>query len=213
MGTVFKLTPQGSEAILYSFTGGHDGAGPVNSVLMDADGNIFGTTAGGGDQGSGTVFRIAPDGTETVLYAFKGGSDGKDPESELIADQDGNLYGTTAIGGANNLGTVFKMAPDGTETVVYSFKGGSDGSFPWGSGLWRDANGNLYGTTFQGSGSNGGVVFKISPAGIETILHSFSGHDDGAGSTSTLVPDGKGNLYGTAAYGGTGSCSRVRAAA
>jgi len=207
LGTVFKLTPQGSESILHSFTGGEDGYVPYGAPLLDADGNLYGT-AGGGDHGDGIVFRIAPDGTKTVLYSFKGGSDGIEPESDLIADGSGNLYGTTAIGGANNLGTVFELKPDGTETVLYSFKGGSgDGSYPWRSGLWRDANGNLYGTTLQGAASGAGVVYKLSPDGTEKVLHFFTDHDDGGEPTTTLVPDGKGNLYGTARLGGTGNCN------
>lgn len=96
----------------------------------------------------------------------------------MIADESGNLYGTTAAGRANDMGTVFKLAPNATETVLYSFKGGdSDGQTPQ-AGLWADANGNLYGTTFQGSAGNGGTVFKVSPAGEETVLHLFTGGAD-----------------------------------
>jgi uncharacterized repeat protein (TIGR03803 family) len=151
------------------------------------------------------VFRIAPDGTESVLYTFTGGADGQAPEAELIADENGNLYGTTVAGGANGAGTVFKLTHDGVETVLYSF-GNNDDAQPR-AGLWRDAKGNLYGTTSEGTVTTSGIVFKISPDGTETVLHDFTGGSDGAGPSGTLVPDGKGNLYGTAQFGGTGRCN------
>ena len=209
LGTVFKLTPQGSETILHSFTGnytgGDDGATPSAALLRDETGNLYGTTAQGGHQNVGTVYRIAPDGTESTLYSFNGGSDGTAPVAELIADESGNLYGTTIAGGTNDAGTVFKLAPDGTETVLYNF-GSNDDAQPQ-AGLWRDAKGNLYGTTFRGTVTGGGIVFKISTDGTETVLHRFTMGADGGGSSATLVPDGKGNLYGTAQFGGTGKCN------
>ncbi len=105
VGTVFKLTPGGQETILHSFAGDHDGSQPIAGLLMDEVGNLYGTTSLGGDSNAGTVFRIAPNGTETVLYAFKGGSDGRAPEAELIADESGNVFGTTAAGGSSDMGT------------------------------------------------------------------------------------------------------------
>lgn len=163
-GTVFKLTPEGEETVLYSFKGGSDGAYPYAGLLADAIGNLYGTTSGGDANDYGTVFKLSPEGEETVLYSFTGGSDGAYPSfgAELIADAEGNLYGTTSHGGSSGYGTVFKLSPQGEETVLYFFMGGSDGTYPFG-GLLADAMGNLYGTAEAGgsAGNNSGVVFKV----------------------------------------------------
>src|ERR1700730_17500096 len=149
-GVVFKLSPGGTEKVLYSFTGGSDGAYP-GGLIADSSGNLYGTTTYGGASGSrcgivcGVVFKLSPRGTETVLHSFTG-SDGRFPGSGLIADSSGNLYGTTHNGGvASTLGcsvygcgTVFKLSPDGTETVLYSFRG-RHGTFP-GAGLIADSS-------------------------------------------------------------------------
>jgi uncharacterized repeat protein (TIGR03803 family) len=135
--------------------------------------------------------------TETVLYAFTGGSDGGGPYAGLIADRAGNLYGTTIGGGASHNGVVFKLSPSGAETVLYSFTGGSgDGAGP-SAGLIADRAGNLYGTTLFGGASNFGTVFKLSPSGTETVQHSFTG-SDGVFPRAGLIADRAGNLYGTA---------------
>jgi len=168
-GTVFKLGSDGSESVIYSFAGQANGDGeyPVANLIMDKAGNLYGTTELGGiattctGSGSGTIFRITPDGTETVLYSFKGGSDGCLPEASLTMDGSGNLYGTTAGGGSMNSGTVFKLAPDGTESVIYTFTGSNgDGAYPI-SALITDSAGNLYGTTENGGGSGLGTVFEL----------------------------------------------------
>jgi uncharacterized repeat protein (TIGR03803 family) len=131
-GVVFKLSLGGTETVLYSFTGvPSDGAFPGTSGLIaDSSGNLYGTTEEGGQTNEGVVFKLAPSRTETVLYAFTGGSDGGSPVAGLIADSSGNLYGTTVEGGTPGLGTVFKLSPGGIETVLYSFTGGTDGSGP-----------------------------------------------------------------------------------
>ncbi len=142
-GTVFKLAPDGTHTVLYSFTGGRDGGVPEAPLLADQAGNLYGTTTQGGSggcggYGCGTVFKLAPDGTETILHAFRGGSDGAELfAAGLIADQAGNLYGTTWEGGKGcngaGCGTVFKLAPDGTKTILHSFAGGRhDGAGPQG---------------------------------------------------------------------------------
>jgi uncharacterized repeat protein (TIGR03803 family) len=156
-------------------------------------------------------------GPEQVLYAFQGGNDGADPIGNLIFDSSGNLYGATETGGgtdcSSGCGTVFELSPNGsggwTETILYSFQGGSDGAGP-SAGLIFDQAGNLYGTT-QGGGVNYlGTVFELSPSGnggwTETILYSFQGSPDGAGPQG-LIFDGSGNLYGTTGAGGEGTCS------
>ncbi len=210
-GTVFELRSNGKELVLYSFAGGNDGAGPAAGVIRDKLGNLYGTTAGGGLYNSGTVFKLAPDGTETVLYAFTGGSDGGPPYASLVADRAGNLYGTTYFGGANGGGNVFKVAPDGSETSLYAFctQGNcSDGNEPL-AALVVDKSGNLYGTTSTGGQYGNGVVFKLAPDGIETVLHSFNaGVGDGAWPISGLIAV-NGILYGTAQGGGTNSSGVV----
>ena len=203
-GVVFKLSPSGTETVLHTFTGGSDGGIPRAGLIADTGGNLYGTTAGGGASNAGTVFKLSPSGTETVLYSFTG-SDGSGPFAGLIADSSGNLYGTTQSGGASGgHGVVFKLSPGGTETVLYSFTGGSDGGTPR-AGLIADSSGNLYGTTqFGGPGCGGvgcGVVFKLSPSGTETVLYSFTG-SDGSGPFPGLIADSSGNLYGTTLSGG-----------
>lgn len=216
-GTVFKLAPDGTETLLHVFTGyPTDGALPQANLTSDGEGNLFGTTRGGGAPISwGTIFKLTPDGTETVLYNFAGGSDGAYPYAGLTADAAGNLYGTTYYGGGtgctNNYGcgTVFRLAPDGTESVLHAFAGGNDGANP-AAGVILDSAGNLYGTTIGGgagcSGYGCGIVFKIAPDGIETILHTFTGYPtDGSGPWGGLIKDKVGNLYGTTYVGGSGS--------
>jgi uncharacterized repeat protein (TIGR03803 family) len=209
-GTVFKLDPSGKETVLHSFTDNFsDGASPFGSVIMDAAGNLYGTTYVGGGHGYGTVFKLEPSGTETVLHSFTDGADGSLPSGNLIMDADGNLYGVADYGGNSSCsnvghpsgcGTVFKLAPSGTLTVLYSFTGGSDGADPSG-GLIMDATGNLYGTTWGGGAYGYGTVFKLDSSGKETVLHSFQS-SDGSGPSSGLIMDAKGNLYGTTYSGG-----------
>jgi uncharacterized repeat protein (TIGR03803 family) len=220
-GTVFKLTPSGNETVLYSFTGGMDGAFPSEKLVLDARGNLYGTTIYGGNAQCnvwfqytcGTVFKVTPAGQETVLYRFTGGKDGGNPMASVVLDAKGNLYGTTFEGGAGtcpgNCGTVFKVTPRGKETVLHSFNR-ADGAYPE-AGLVFDKKGNLYGTTAAGGKfQNAGTVFKLTPSGKETVLHSFPlgfTTTDGAQPRTGLVFDKKGNLYGTTLRGGDRGCS------
>jgi uncharacterized repeat protein (TIGR03803 family) len=199
-GTVFKLDGTGTETVLHSFTG-LDGAGPFAGLVRDREGNLYGTTSRGGTSGLGTVFKVDRTGAATVLHSFIG-PDGAGPLfAGLVRDKAGNLYGTTAGGGASGGGTVFKVDTTGTETVLHSFTGGADGAYP-AAGLVLDNAGNLYGTTFFGTG--GGKVFKLDPAGTETVLHSFTGAD-GGGPEASLILDKEGNnLYGTTDVGTSG---------
>jgi uncharacterized repeat protein (TIGR03803 family) len=221
-GVVFKVTPTGTATVLYSFTGGADGGGPLAGLVRDVAGNLYGTTQYGGSStacqdGCGTVFELSSTGTETVLHSFVGNpTDGWQPLAGLVRDAAGNLYGTTSQGGTGTCqggacffpGVVFKLSPSGTETVLYNFKGGADGNFP-SAGLIQDPAGNLYGTTtFGGATSascpNGcGVVFKLSPCGSGfKVLYSFTGGAEGSEPQAGLVRDGAGNLYGTTVSGG-----------
>jgi uncharacterized repeat protein (TIGR03803 family) len=197
--------------LLYTFTGGMDGSTPVGGVILDAAGNLYGTTSEGGNfacsQGCGTLFKVEGVGIKTVLHSFAGtgAGDGEYPNAALVRDGQGNLYGTTVVGGASGYGTVFKLDTTGKETVLHSFSGaGGDGAFPW-AGVVRDGQGNLYGTTVGGGVSGLGTVFKVDTTGKETVLHSFTGTVvDGAQPMTGLVLDTRGNLYGTTNSGGRG---------
>ncbi len=206
VGTVFKLASDGTESVLHSFAGGSDGANPQTDLITDATGNLYGTTSAGGTTNCGTVFRVKPNGHETVLYTFKCRPDGFTPNGGLVMDSAGNLYGTTYGGGAPNQGTVFKLAPDGTETILYSFQGGSDAAYPV-AGLIIDKKGNLFGTTYGGGDAGLGTVFKLSPKGKETVLYSFKGGSDGANPFAKVIADASGSLYGTTWAGGGSGCN------
>ena len=204
-GTVFKIAPSGVVTVLYTFTGGVDGGAPIGNLVLWKN-NFYGTTPDGGAFGEGTVFEVTKKGKERVLYSFTGGNDGASPFGGLIVDKEGNLYGTTIAGGSSGFegaggGTLFEVSQSGTESVLYNFTGGADGGKPLGS-LVKDANGNFYGTTQSGGSDYNGAVFKVSPTGVETVLHSFTrGSDDGASPESGVIQTGKA-LYGTTFYGG-----------
>ena len=219
-GTVFTMTPSGTENEIYSFKGPRgDGGSPIAS-LIDVKGTLYGTTAGGGKNscgggfftGCGTVFSITPSGKETVLYSFKGGKgDGQNPYYGSLAYLKGAFYGTARYGGKYGDGIVFKVTTSGKETVLHSFGSTSDGAGPAGGLI--EVGGILYGTTSFGTpcsygcgkkGSIYGTVFTITPSGKETVLYSFQGgKSDGENPLSSLINVG-GTLYGTAQGGAKG---------
>jgi uncharacterized repeat protein (TIGR03803 family) len=212
VGTVFKVTPGGTLTTLHAFNG-YDGDSPLGGLVQATDGNFYGTTEGGGANGSGTVFRITPSGTPTTLYSFcsqTSCADGSGPYAGLVQASDGNFYGTTGTGGAfGNYGTIFKITPSGTLTTLYSFcaqNGCADGEYP-GAELVQATDGNLYGTTQSGGTSQNcdsygcGTVFKITPSGTLTTLHSFN-YADGGYPYAGLVQARDGNFYGTTFKGG-----------
>jgi len=201
-GTVFQVSPSGVETILYNFTGSLDGGSPSAGLIQDEEGNFYGTTGNGGDYGPGTVFKLTPDGVETTLYSFDGFGLGGNPASTLVRDAEGNLYGTTVWGGGPGYGTVFELRSAGEFTILYEFKGGSDGMNPV-AGVIRDEAGNLYGTTKNGGDSGRGNVFRLSSGGTLKILHQFAGGTDGAHPVGGVIRDAKGNLFGATARGGT----------
>jgi uncharacterized repeat protein (TIGR03803 family) len=216
-GTVFQLSPSGKHRVLYSFTGsGGDGAFPYyGSLSRDSSGNLYGTTQQGGIYsqacpfGCGTVFKVDASGKETVLYRFTGtGGDGNLPYFGLVRDSSGNLYGTTFLGGADGVGTVFKVDPTGKETVLYSFSDSIDGGLPF-AGLLLDSKGNVYGTTGSGGASFFGTVFGISSAGQEKVLYSFNQPPDGFSPAAGLIRDSAGNFYGTTGSGGASAFGTV----
>jgi len=196
-GVVFKLDTTG-ETVLYSFTGGADGAYPTIGLVQDAAGNLYGTTAGGASP-FGEVFKLDTTGTETVLHSFTGVGDGGEPNG-LLSDAAGNLYGSTYIGGPSHHGLAFTLDTTGTETVLHNF-GGLRGGNP-ASALIRDADGNFYGTTWRGGSAGYGVVFKLDSTGAETVLYNFTGGADGGKPYAPLIRDASGNLYGTTSGGG-----------
>jgi uncharacterized repeat protein (TIGR03803 family) len=160
-GTVFKLTPAGKYTVLYQFSGGPDGYKPLDGLVRDSAGNLYGTTELGGTSEQGTIFKVTKTGAETVLYSFTGGADGAYPRASLVRDSAANLYGAAAYGGDGG-GTIFKMGSTGSFTVLHTFAGAADGANPFG-GLAMDAAGNLYGTAETGGTSGFGTVFKITP--------------------------------------------------
>jgi len=219
-GVVFKLTPtkagRWTKRDLYRFAGGTDGSGPAAGVIFDRAGNLYGVTSGGGSGGAGTVFELTHgkngDWTKKILYSFTGGSDGGSPDSILIFDKAGNLYGTTPSGGSAGNGTVFELTPGQSgrwkEKVLHAFQGNTDGAQPLFAGVIFDRAGNLYGTTELGGKYGIGTVFELSFRGgkwTETILHAFRGSPDGCNPAAGLVLSG-GILYGTTYSGGSSTC-------
>ncbi len=205
-GTVYKLDGSGHETVLYSFTGGADGAAPSAGLIQDSAGNFYGTTSNGGSAGVGVVFKLDPMGHESVLHNFTG-PDGSHPYAGVTFDSAGNLYGTTPDGGTRG-GVVYKLDPAGNYTVLQYFDYGPDGGYPLG-GVTFDSAGNLYATTWSGgppSGDYPGVVYKVDSSGIFSVVYTFTGFSDGGGSRSNVVLDSSGNLYGTTQYGGIGGC-------
>jgi uncharacterized repeat protein (TIGR03803 family) len=207
-GTVFEISPSGSETVLHAFEAesGQDGAFPLGGVVMDANGNLYGATSEGGPKFLGAIYKIAPGGAETVLYTFNGNQDGYAPSESLVMDGAGNLYGTTTYGGGQGAGTVFKITPDGALTTLYRFRGNGgygDGEEP--DGLIMDASGNLYGITRNGGGFGRGMVFEVTPNGTETALYNFKNDADGYLPDGDLAMDASGNLYGATFNGGTGN--------
>src|ERR1022692_937488 len=217
-GTVFELTPAAgggwTEKVLHNFTNSTDGVNPVAGLIFDGAGNLYGTTVWGGTYGWGTVFELTPAAgggwTEQLLHNFSG-PDGVAPQSALVIDAAGNLYGTTSQGGTYAKGTVFELMPsaggDWTEKVLYSFSNdGTDGTHPV-AGLLFDGAGNLYSTTYGGGTYNKGTVFELTPAAgggwTERVLYSFGNGTDGINPCASLIFDGAGNLYSTTQSGGT----------
>jgi uncharacterized repeat protein (TIGR03803 family) len=217
--TVFELTLTSggswTEHTLYNFADGVLAA--KGSLIFDAAGNLYGSTGAGGEYGGGSVFELSPGAgghwTWQVLHDFGNDADGNSPSAGVIMDAAGNLYGTTAGGGAYTGGTVFELSPAAgggwTEQILYSFANIPDGSTPYAC-LTFDSAGNLYGTTYYGGIYGGGTVFELSPVAgggwTEQVLHSFGNGTDGSGPSADVILDSAGNIYGTTAYGGTYNC-------
>jgi len=214
-GVAFAATPSDgkwADRVLHAFTGGKDGAQVVSGFTMDGQGNLYGTARSGGNYGAGVVFRATPTPTgwsKTVIYEFRGGSDGSTPQGDLTIGSDGNLYGMTRAGGSScDCGTVFRLTQQlsgsWTKEILHTFNG-NDGSTPW-AGVVTDSEGNLYGTTYYGGTGPSGVVFELTQnidgTWTETVLHNFSGAEDGGNSQAAVTLDPQGDIYGTTRYGG-----------
>ncbi len=232
-GTVYELSPDGHGGynfqVLYNFAGGSDGSNPLKGRLaLDASGNLYGTTYRGGASDNGTVYEVSRSGStwkETVLYSFTLGADGGWPNGGVVLDKSGNLFGASYFGGVNNCfegcGSVYELTHSGStwvETTLHEFQGGNNDGGADGTDLTLDAEGNIYGATFDGGGTGCGgdgcgVVFELSNTGSgwsEKILHSFSGTNDGQGPV-TVSFDAKGNLLGATQGGGLQNCSSYAA--
>ncbi len=208
LGEVFEITPTGTMTTLHSFEG-PEGGEPVAGLIQASDGNFYGTTLRGGAYGGGAVFKMSPGGTLTTLYSFcaqTGCPDGEEPEAGLIQATDGDFYGTTRDGGGSyRYGTIFKITSAGTLTTLYVFSM-IDGGYPV-AGLIQASDGNFYGTTSDGGASAicYGTIFKITPAGSLTTLHSFGTLpkcSDGGEPQAKLIQANDGNFYGTTMIGG-----------
>jgi uncharacterized repeat protein (TIGR03803 family) len=214
-GTVFQVTPAGVHTVLYNFTGGADGGEPYKGVTLDAQGNLYGTavTGGGGscEGGCGVVFMLANVGgtwTQSVIHTFTG-DDGSGVGSPVAFDKHGNLYGTTPTGGANGVGVVYQLKPNGsggwTFNVLYTFTGGADGAGGSAGRLLVSPAGNLFGVCTVGGVNGFGTVYEISPVNGQwqfTTLYAFKGAPDGLFPYGGLVIDKHGVLYGTTYYAG-----------
>ncbi len=214
-----------SQKVLYNFAGNPDGAGPQAALVMDAAGNLYGTTFGGGANYKGTVFELQNNNgqwTESVLYSFGAfRNDGTNPAGKLVFDKAGNLYGTTNQGGANSFGTVFRLTPTSNgwkETTLYNFGAfAGDASSPTG-GVFLDGHGNIFGVTKAGGTgpclgipvSGCGAFFELSHSSgkwTESVLYSFNASPDAASPSGDLIADSQGNFYGPSLQGGSTYCA------
>lgn len=209
-----EMSPDNSPmhfSVLHKFHGGAEGSYPLASLVGDAAGSLYGTTAIGGSgcgtAGCGVAFKIAPSGRETVFHTFND-QDGVEPSAAFLQDSAGHFYGTAPYGGeffgecSNGCGLVYEIDPGGNETVLYTFLGMADGNHPGNGQLIKDSAGNFYDTTPSGGTSNLGVVYKLDQNGNETVLHSFSGND-GKNPGWGVIQDGTGSLFGTTSAGGS----------
>jgi uncharacterized repeat protein (TIGR03803 family) len=211
-GTVFSITPSGTETVLHSFTGGLDGASPFARLIV-RNGTFYGTTylRGGchnrSQEGCGTVFSITPSGHETVLHGFADSPDGSNPRAP-VRYVNGTLYGATDLGGAYDSGTVYSITLGGKDKVLHSFGNGTDGAAPQSDLI--DVNGTFYGTTAGGGAyNNDGTIFSITPGGAEKVLHNFAGAPSDGSTPRAGLTNVNGTLYGTTCDGGANGYGTV----
>jgi len=205
-GSIFQVTSAGALKLLYAFKNGTDGSGPTCAPTQGNDGNYYGVTTGlfKGTLGTSTFYKITPTGTFTLLHTFAS-AEGNNC-SGITLGSDGNFYGACKLGGANSLGTLFKISTAGTVTVLHSLKA-ADGQNEQGGFLVQANDGNFYGEGYNGGTDNYGVIFQLTPSGGYKVLHTFTGGTDGSYPSADLMVGPDGNLYGTAAGGGSTACS------
>jgi uncharacterized repeat protein (TIGR03803 family) len=201
-GTVFSLSAAGGFRAVLSFVGGWDGQEPQGPLGQGGNGNFYGTSSQGGSAGNGVVFEMTAGGGLTALYAFTNGMDGANPAGALAQGSDGNFYGSAVNGGANHVGVLYRLSPQGALTVLHALTNRVEGSHPQG-GLVAGRDGNFYGTTYQGGASSEGAIFQMTLAGAVTPLYAFTNGADGGYPKGGLVEGLDGNYYGTTTLGGT----------
>lgn len=206
-GTIFRISSTGSLTVIKNLDNSTTGATPKGSLIKGSDGNLYGMAYYGGTNGGGTIFKVTTTGTLTVLKNLDNSTTGRYPSANLIENSDGNFYGMTSYGGANDYGTIFKITTSGSFTVLRQLDKINDGSNPFGS-LVKGSDGYFYGTTSQG-GSNikdsrmlGGVIFKISSTGSYGALVRLPDNTQGISPQGNLFQGKDGNFYGTALEGG-----------
>ncbi|HEY1769390.1 MAG TPA: choice-of-anchor tandem repeat GloVer-containing protein [Chthoniobacterales bacterium] len=217
-GVAYKVTKTGSkwkETVIHAFTGGDDGSGPGARLTLDGQGNLYGMTPTGGANGLGTIFQLHPDGaghyTLNVIHTFTGSPDGETASAGRLILRGGKLYGVATAGGINGQGTAFYLTPttvgEWNFHLIYSFVGEPNAGFPY-SALHFDTAGNAYGTTYYAGANDLGSVYELTPTQSgewsETELYSFAGGHDGSGPIGNVVSDRAGNLFGTTSEGGLG---------
>jgi uncharacterized repeat protein (TIGR03803 family) len=223
-GTVFRVTLTGQYTLLRSMGAtATDASLPYTGLVQGPDNMLYGTTLYGGNNNKGTIYRIGLDGTGFSIIHHFNESDGENPEGSLIVGHDGELYGTTMMGGASDRGTIYRISTAGVHTLLYSFPSLSEfgpigtavnetGANPR-AALLRAADGNYYGTAYQGGPDGNGTVFRMTPAGAVSVFHSFKGPSrDGGYPLSSVSQDAQGNFYGTTQMGGAldvGSAWRI----
>ena len=224
-GTVFQLSPTPNgwvHTVLYSFTGGADGGEPYKGVTVDREGNLYGTAVTGGsgncEGGCGVAYKLTNSGgnwTQTVIHSFTGGDDGSGPGARLTVDRGGNIYGMAPTGGANGLGTIYRIRQAGgawTFNVIHTFTGGDDGA-TGSAGRMVLRRARLYGAATTGGAHGSGVIFELSPRAVGEwdfrTIYAFNGQPDGSFPYGALLFAGSGKIYGTTYYGGTNGIGAV----
>lgn len=206
-GSFFKMTSAGVLTVLKKFSLATTGGYPLEGLIQSTDGNFYGTTSQGGNNMYGTIFKITPSGTLTVLSSFNGATEGNDPEDNPLVAKDSAYYGMTQLGGTFNYGTIFKICA-GTTTVLHSFNKSTEGGNPVGA-LVQATDGNFYGVTYTGGTNGAGTIFRMAASGTYTVLKHLSATTDGSNPKGNLVQGPDGALYGMTTAGGTSSVGTI----
>lgn len=202
-GTIFRITPAGAFTVLKNLNGSTDGGYPKGSLVQGKDSLLYGMNYGGGASSGGTIFKMSLTGTYTVLRSLAYATDGTNPEGGLVQGADGNFYGMTSYNAR-----IFKITPAGVFTVVRTLNSNTDGSYPYGS-LVKHTDGNFYGMTSSGGTYTHGTIFKLTAAGVYSVLRHFNGPTDGKTPKGNLLVGSDNNLYGMTSIGGTNNAGTI----